>query len=380
MNARIYLDNAATTAMDSEVLDAMLPYMRDYYGNASSIHTFGRKSKAAIENSRKRIANLLNTSPGEIFFTSGGTEADNMAILKTVEDLGVNHIVSSKLEHHAVLHTLDYLEKNKGIEITYLEHDTKGNLDIDTLPHLLSKKPNSLITLMHANNEIGNFLDIEKVSAIAREYKAIFHSDTVQTMGQIPYNLQTQSVDFIVGSAHKFYGPKGVGFLYINAKNRISPMIHGGAQERNMRGGTENIYAIVGMAEALELALKNHSLYHSHILNLKTHMINALKTHIPNVTFNGNSADLDKSIAKVLNVSFPVSGETDMLLFGLDIEGIACSGGSACSSGTDVGSHVLAALDSTNENANIRFSFGKNNTILDIDKTVEVLKKIILKF
>lgn len=376
MATKIYLDNAATTPIDPAVLEVMMPYLTDFFGNPSSIHSHGRKVKSAIENARKTVASVLNTSPGEIFFTSGGTEADNTAITQSVETLGVKHIISSRLEHHAVLHTLDHLEKSGKVSVTYLENDKKGVLDIDAIPSLLEKNPHSMLSLMHGNNEIANLLDIQKVSEMALAYGTVFHSDTVQTMGHYAFDLQKLPIDFIVGAAHKFHGPKGVGFLYINAKNKISPFIHGGAQERNMRGGTENLYGIVGLAKALELAASHVADHQKHVKSLKSRMIRLLQEKIPQVSFNGRSEEVENSLYTVLNVSFPEHPDNEMLLFNLDIEGVSCSGGSACSSGTDQGSHVLNALNLESGRANVRFSFSRFTTEEDIDHAVTVLQKI----
>ncbi|WP_367916052.1 cysteine desulfurase family protein [Leadbetterella sp. DM7] len=376
MATKIYLDNAATTPIDPAVLEVMMPYLTDFFGNPSSIHSHGRKVKSAIENARKTVASVLNTSPGEIFFTSGGTEADNTALTQSVEALGVKHIISSRLEHHAVLHTLDHLEKAGKVSVTYLENDQEGVLNIDAIPALLEKHPRSMISLMHGNNEIANLLPIQKVSGMAREHGAVFHSDTVQTMGHYTFDLQQLPVDFIVGAAHKFHGPKGVGFLYINGRNKISPFIHGGAQERNMRGGTENLYGIVGLAKALELANAGLAEHQKHVKGLKSQMIRLLQENIPGVSFNGRSADVENSLYTVLNVSFPAHADNEMLLFNLDIEGVSCSGGSACSSGTNQGSHVLNALKLDNDRANVRFSFSKFTTEEDIANTVTILTKL----
>jgi cysteine desulfurase len=376
MTKKIYLDNAATTPIDPAVLEVMMPYLTDFFGNPSSIHAHGRKVKSAIENARKTVASLLNTSPGEIFFTSGGTEADNTAITQSVATLGVKHVVSSRLEHHAVLHTLEHLAQHGKIKLTLLENDSQGILDIDSLPPILEKEENSMISLMHGNNEIANLLDLERVGNIAREYGAFFHSDTVQTMGHYKFDLQALPVDFIVGAAHKFHGPKGVGFLYINASNKISPFIHGGAQERNMRGGTENLYGIVGLAKALEIANAELLHHQAYVKGLKSKMIQLLQEKIPAVQFNGNSAAVEESLYTVLNVSFPEHADNEMLLFNLDIEGVSCSGGSACSSGTNQGSHVLNALKISGGRANVRFSFSRFTTEEDIVRTVEILEKI----
>jgi cysteine desulfurase len=378
MTKKIYLDNAATTPIDPAVLEVMMPYLTDFFGNPSSIHSHGRKVKSAIENARKTVASLLNTSPGEIFFTSGGTEADNTAISQSVATLGIKHIVSSRLEHHAVLHTLEHLEHAGKIKVTFLENDSQGVLDIDSLPGILENEPKSMISLMHGNNEIANLLDLHKVGEIAREYNALFHSDTVQTMGHYAFDLQTLPVDFIVGAAHKFHGPKGVGFLYINANHRISPFIHGGAQERNMRGGTENLYGIVGLAKALELANAELQEHQRHVKGIKSLMIQELKDKIPGVQFNGRSADVENSLYTVLNVRFPEHPDNEMLLFNLDIEGISCSGGSACSSGTNQGSHVLNALNVDGGRANVRFSFSRFTTEEDIRQAIQILQRIFI--
>ncbi|WP_337042969.1 cysteine desulfurase family protein [Emticicia sp. 17c] len=376
---RIYLDNAATTRLDDEVLQAMLPLMTENFGNPSSIHAHGRQVRSAIEKSRKTIAGLLKASPSEIFFTSGGTEADNTAITCSIDTYQLTHAITSPTEHHAVLHTLEHLAKQGIIELSYVKLDEKGYVNLTHLEELLRTKPRSLVSLMHGNNEIGNLLDLKRVSEICKQYNAVFHSDTVQTMGHYTHDLQDLKVDFLVGAAHKFHGPKGVGFLYINAENKIHPFIHGGSQERNMRGGTENVYGIVGMAKALEIAYRDMEVHQKHIKGLKSKMIEKLKANIPGVLFNGDSANMENSLYTVLNVSFPPGDDNDMLLFNLDIAQISCSGGSACSSGTDVGSHVLGALNVAPDRGNVRFSFGKYNTEEEIDKVIDVLTEIYAK-
>jgi len=374
--AGIYLDNAATTALDPKVFEAMKPYMLNHYGNPSSIHSHGREVRAAIEKSRRTIAELLNTSPSELFFTSGGTEADNTALRCSIEQKGIKKVLTSKIEHHAVLHTLQYLEKAGQISLDYVPLDEKGNVELDALKDWLSKNPDSLVSLMHGNNEIGNILDIEEVSWICKQYGAVFHSDTVQTMAHYTHDLQEIKAHHIVGAAHKFHGPKGVGFLYINNEHKIQPFIHGGAQERNMRGGTENVYGIVGLAKAMEIAYRDMEEHHNHIQGLKDRMIQKLKAKIKGVAFNGFSADQDHSLYTVLNVCLPPSDMSDMLLFNLDIKGISASGGSACSSGSDVGSHVIAELGKSSERPNVRFSFSKYNNAEEIDKAVDALAEI----
>jgi len=372
----VYLDNAATTPIDPVVVEAMMPYMKNQYGNPSSIHAHGRKTRSAIERSRKKIAELLNASPAEIFFTSGGTEADNTAIIGAIEKYDIQHIISTKIEHHAVMHTIEFLEKCGKVKTTYLDLDEKGNFEPDQLSTTLRDNPKSLVSIMQGNNEIGNLTDIEEIAELCQEYGSLLHSDTVQTVGHFTHNLQKLKADFIVGSAHKFHGPKGIGFLYIKNGNKIPPYIHGGAQERNMRGGTENVYGVVGLTEALSIAYENMESHRKHILDLKNHMISQLKG-IPGIEFNGDSDDEDKSLYTVLNVCTPASDNNDMLLFNLDIKGISASGGSACSSGSDIGSHVIAALNKPKDRGTIRFSFSKMNTKEEIDYTVACLKDIL---
>jgi cysteine desulfurase len=374
---RVYLDNAATTPLDKEVLEAMLPFMTEHFGNPSSIHGHGSKVRAGIEQARKKIATLLNTSPSEIFFTSGGTESDNMAIRSAVSTYKLTHAITSPIEHHAVVHTLEDLAKSGEIKLSLVNIDAKGNVDLTHLRELLATHPRSLVSLMHANNEIGNLLDIEAVGAICEEFNAYFHSDTVQTVGHFLIDLQKIKVHSINGAAHKFHGPKGVGFIYIKNDAKIQPFITGGAQERNMRGGTENVYGIVGLAKALEIASREMESHTNYILNLKSYMIDRLKeTFEGDIEFNGESANLKNSLYTVLNVSLPASPDNDMILFNLDIHKISASGGSACSSGSDVGSHVLRAIHANPARANIRFSFSKYNTKEEIDYVIEKLASI----
>ena len=373
---KVYLDNAASTHLDPVVMQEMIDCMQKHYGNPSSIHFHGRESRTVVEKPRKNPAALLNTSPSEIFFTSGGTEADNFAISSSIETLGLTHAISSPLEHHAVLHTLQHWAKAGKLELSLLEVDSKGNLNMEQLEALLKNKPRSLVSLMHANNEIGNIYDIKHISNLCKENKAIFHSDTVQTVGHFPIDLQDIQIDYINGAAHKFHGPKGTGFIYINADNKIHPLIHGGAQERNMRGGTENIYGIWGLARALEIAVEQMESRRENIRTLKAYMIERLKEKIAGIEFNGESADLDKSLYTVLNASFPPSEVSDMLLFNLDISQISVSGGSACSSGSDVGSHVLKGIGANPNRASVRFSFCHQNTKEEIDYVMEKLEEI----
>ncbi|GAB2784210.1 cysteine desulfurase family protein [Rhabdobacter roseus] len=373
---KAYLDNAATTRLDPEVLEAMLPLMTEQFGNPSSIHAHGRAVRSALERARKTVAGLLHAAPAEIFFTSGGTEADNTAIRGSIETLGLTHAITSPLEHHAVLHTLEHLARQGRITLSLVRVDEKGQIDLDHLEELLSTQPRALVSLMHGNNEIGNLLDLDAVGELCSRYDAIFHCDTVQTMGHYPHDLQQLSAHFIVGAAHKFHGPKGVGFLYVRPGTRIHPFVHGGAQERNMRGGTENVYGIVGLAKALEIAYRDMDEHRRHIEGLKKRMIDQLREKIEGVLFNGLSADLDRSLYTVLSVSLPPSDINDMLLFNLDIAGISASGGSACSSGSEVGSHVLGALQVPADRANVRFSFSKFTTAQEVDHAVQVVAEL----
>ncbi|WP_194775042.1 cysteine desulfurase family protein [Pararhodonellum marinum] len=374
---RVYLDNAATTAMDERVIEAMLPYMKDHYGNPSSVHSHGREVRTAIERSRKKVAELLNAAPSEIFFTSGGTEADNTALVCGIATHGIQHAISSPIEHHAVLHTLESCAKKGQVKLSLLDVNQKGDLDLDQLETLLKTHPNSLVSLMHANNEIGNINDLDQIGQLCREYGAFFHSDTVQTIGHYRHDLKSLPVDSIVAGGHKFHGPKGSGFLYVDKAKKIHPFIYGGAQERNMRGGTENVIGIIGIAKALELAYEDMDGHRKHIEQLKLHFIHALQNHIPGIAFNGQSGDLEKSLYTVLNVSLPPSEENSgMLLFNLDLNGISASGGSACSSGASVGSHVLRALKSDPHRDSVRFSFSRFNTLEEVNYTVEKLKEL----
>ncbi|MFN4812368.1 MAG: cysteine desulfurase family protein [Bacteroidota bacterium] len=372
---KIYFDNAATTPIDKEVLDVMLPILNEQFGNPSSIHAHGRKTRAIIENARKSIAKLLNCAPAEIFFTSGGTEADNMAIIGSVDDLGIKHVITSAIEHHAVGHTLEHLEKIGKIKLSLVNLHSNGDVDLTHLEELLRNNSRSLVTLMHANNEIGNLLPLQQVGELCKQYDAIFHSDTVQTMGHYKHDMQQLHVHFITGAAHKFHGPKGIGFLYVNHQVKINPLIFGGSQERNMRGGTENVYGIAGLAKALELAYGQMEEHHAHIQGIKDYFIARLNESIPGVGFNGNS--VGDSLYTVLNVLFPKSENAEMLLFNLDIAGISASGGSACTSGSNQGSHVLRGIKSDMERPSVRFSFSKYNTKEEVDYTIEKLATLL---
>jgi cysteine desulfurase len=373
---RIYFDNAATTALDPEVLDAMMPYLTEKFGNPSSIYSYGRESRLAIESARKTVAKILNAHPAEIFFTSGGTESTNTAIPAAIRDLGCTHIISSELEHHATLHTVDFLKNNRQVSLSHVKTLSNGHIDLQDLERLLSTiKEKCLVTLMHANNEIGNILDLHAVGTCCKKYGAIFHSDTVQTVGHFPFDLRNTPVHFITGAGHKFHGPKGVGILYINENVRINPYIHGGSQERNMRAGTENVYGIVGFAKALELATSRHAEESAYINGLKLYMMERLEQQLPSVTFNGDPGG--NSLYTVLSVSFPKSEKSEMLLFNLDINNICASGGSACTSGVEEGSHVIRAINNNPNQVTVRFSFSRHNDSAEVDAVVEKLKELI---
>lgn len=375
----IYFDNAASTPLDERVLEEMLPYFRNNFGNPSSVHSHGRDARAALEKARKKIAALLKVSPGEIIFTSGGTEADNTAICGAIATYGIKHIITSPIEHHAVLHVAEQLAKKQNIKLSLLECDKEGRLNMEQLAMLLEREPNSLVSLMHGNNEIGNLNDIKKIAAMCEQHGSYFHSDTVQTIGHYPLDLKTTPIHSISGSAHKFHGPKGVGFIYINKNKKIDPLILGGGQERSHRGGTENVAGIIAMAKALELAYENQAIHAGEILELKTYFKDQIEGAIPGVTFNGLSGDLDQSLYTVLNVCFPPSESNEgMLLFHLDLNGISVSGGSACSSGARLGSHVLHALDSNPARESVRFSFSRFNTKTEVDRVIKTLTDLYL--
>ena len=372
---KVYFDNAATTPLDKEVADTMYKVMCEDFGNPSSTHAHGRQVRPLIEEARRTVARLLNCAPGEIFFTSGGTEADNMSIRQSVLTGEIKNIISSKIEHHAVLHTVEELAHQGKVNLHFVNLLPNGHVDLNHLEELLSTNPSALVSLMHANNEIGNLLDIDKVGEMCVKYSAIFQCDTVQTIGHYPLDLAKTHINFLACAAHKFNGPKGVGFIYINGKSKISPFITGGAQERNMRGGTENVYGIIGLAKALELAYANLEHEQKHIQDIKTYMIEKLRANIDGITFNGDTEG--SSLYTVLNANFPPTPIAEMILFKLDIAGISCSGGSACSSGSNVGSHVLGALNVSPDRPSVRFSFGKQNTKEEVDFVVEKLKEML---
>lgn len=374
---RVYLDNAATTPMDPEVLKEMYKVMESHFGNPSSIHAHGREARSLLEKARRTVANLLHASPAEIFFTSGGTEADNMAIRCAIIDYGIKHAITSRIEHHAVLHTLEAMEKAGLIKLSFVDIAPTGEVDYKHLEKLLQENERSLVSIMHANNELGTLNNIELVGDLCEQYNAIFHSDTVQTFGHYAHDVSKLKVHFMVCSAHKLHGPKGVGFIYVSHKVKINPLLYGGAQERNMRGGTENIYGIAGLAKAVEMAYTDMEEHKKHIQGLKTYMMESLKAQIPGIHFNGET-DSAKSLYTVLNVSFPEMEMSDMLLFNLDIAGISASGGSACSSGSNIGSHVLTAIGASPDRPAVRFSFSKLTTKEEIDYTVNKVREICL--
>jgi len=373
---RIYFDNAATTSLDPVVLEAMMPYFTEKFGNPSSIYSYGRESRLAIENARKSVAKILKAHPAEIFFTSGGTESSNTAINAAIYDLGCRHIITSPIEHHATAHTVEYWRQRANVALSEVKLLPDGHVDLEDLERLLANSTEKcLVTLMHANNEIGNMLDLHAVGNLCKKYDAIFHSDTVQTVGHFPFDLRNTPVHFITGAGHKFHGPKGVGILYVNENVQIKPYIHGGAQERNMRAGTENLYGIVGFARALELATERYEEDSSYIKGLKIYMMQRVQQAVPEATFNGDP--LGRSLYTVLSVSFPLTEKSEMILFNLDINNICVSGGSACTSGAMQGSHVIAAINNDPNRVTVRFSFSKHNTKEEIDLVVGKLKEMI---
>ncbi|NBU70537.1 MAG: cysteine desulfurase [Bacteroidetes bacterium] len=375
MTRMVYFDNAATTPLHPEVVAAMLDHMHHTHGNPSSIHAAGRTAKAVLEKSRRSIAQLMGCAPSEIFFTSGGTESDNTALNGLIDRGGIGRLISSPIEHHAITHTLEYLGKHRGIPLSWVQLTANGHIDLKHLQVLLSSSPNAFVSLMHGNNEIGNMIDLDVVGQLCRTHGAIFHTDAVQTVGYFPFNLQQMSVDLLSASAHKFNGPKGVGFLYIRAGLQPGPFIHGGAQERQQRGGTENLHSIVGMTRALELAYSHLSAKELHIRALRERLITQLRERIPEVSFNG---DVDgNALYTVVNVSFPTHPNGEMLLFNLDIHGICASGGSACSSGSQVGSHVLQGVGADTTRHHVRFSLGHQNTAEEVDFVVETLTQLL---
>lgn len=380
--SKVYLDNAATTKVRDEVADSIAEVIKNEYGNPSSTHSYGRSSKSIIETSRKEIANLLNVSPSEIIFTSGGTEGDNMILRNCVKNLNVKHIVSSKIEHHAVTHTIDYLLTCNDIKISYVKIHSNGNIDYDDLESILEgSSEKTLVSLMHINNELGNISNIKLISDLCKKYNALFHSDTVQSIGHYDLDFNKLKLDFFVASAHKFHGPKGVGFAFVRKNTRLGSFITGGMQEKGFRAGTESVHNIYGMSEALKISLKNLVNEKKYVTDIKNYFITNISNEIKGVKFNGTSGEVDKSTYTLVNVLLPIDKKTGgLLMFKLDMKGIACSKGSACQSGSDNGSHVLNEIQNKqdNENISLRFSFSIFNTKKDIDYTILELKKLIL--
>jgi cysteine desulfurase len=373
---KVYLDNAATTAIRPEVIERMTKVLHEDFGNPSSSHSFGRNSKNLIELSRKSIAKNLNATAQEIIFTSGGTEANNLIIQSCIRDLKVARIITSKIEHHAVLHTVQILEKQHNIIVEYVNILPSGAVDIVHLADLLSKNMNTLVSLMHVNNEIGTVLDLERVGKICKQYGAYFHSDTVQSIGKINFNLQDLPIDFLVASAHKFHGPKGIGFSFIKKGIVLNSFILGGEQEKGLRAGTESVHNIVGMAKALELSYSNLELDKEHIISLKKYTVEQLEKNFEGIQFIGNTSE---TFYPILNIILPFSeNKTSMLLFNLDMKGIAVSRGSACQSGSAKPSHVLAEILSVEniKKPNLRISYSHLNTLDDIDYLINVLKSV----
>lgn len=373
----VYLDNAATTPVSKAVVDAMSTVLLETHGNPSSIHQFGRKAKIQVENVRKKIAKRLRCQPGEIFFTAGGTEADNLAIFTSVRDLGVKRIITSKIEHHAVLNPIEFLEKQGSVKVDYVDLTSTGEVVLDSLHQLLHSEEKTLVSLMYANNEVGNLLEVKKIAHLCKEYNALFHSDMVQAFGHYDINLQEIPVDFMASSAHKYHGPKGVGFCFIRGGLKLSSWLHGGGQERNMRAGTENVHSIVGMGVAIDEAYENLETDKEYIENLKAHFIQKIGDVSSSIGFNGLSADMGKSLYTVVSLKLPKNPKTEMVLFQLDMAGFAVSGGSACNSGSQKASHVIEALRGEEEQMVVRVSFSKFNTLEEVDSMVESLKKII---
>ncbi|SFC47443.1 cysteine desulfurase [Algibacter lectus] len=375
----VYFDNAATTELRDEVIDVMAQVLKANFGNPSSSHSFGRSSKSLIEKSRKAIASCLNVSASEIIFTSGGTEADNLILNSAVRDLGVKHIITTQIEHHAVLHTVEALQESHNIDVSFVNLDSKGNLDFNHLESLLQTETKTLVSLMHINNEIGNITDIKHVSNLCKANNALFHSDAVQSVGHYNLDLQDIQVDFIAAAGHKFHGPKGVGFAFIRKNiGYLKPLIFGGEQERGLRAGTESVHNIAGLEAALKLCHERAEEEHEYINGLKLYFINEIKAALPGVTFNGESENLEKSTYTLINVCLPIpANKSAMLLFQLDLKGIACSKGSACQSGSNKKSHVLSEILSGDdlERPSLRFSFSIFNTKEEVDYVISILKE-----
>ena len=377
----IYLDNAATTKVREEVVSTIVSIIKNEYGNPSSTHSYGRSSKSLIESSRKEIADILNVKSSEIIFTSGGTEGDNMIIRNCVNNLGVSHVITTKIEHHAVTHTIDDLVKSNNIKVSYVKVSESGDVDLNDLEKILKRSnEKSLVTLMHINNEIGNITDIQLVSEICQKYNSLFHSDTVQSVGHYDLDFENIKVDFFVASAHKFHGPKGVGFAFVRKNTNLGSYITGGVQEKGLRAGTESVHNIVGMSEALKISTKNLKSEKEYISELKTYFISEIKRKVKNVKFNGLCEDLNNSTYTLVNVLLPIRREVGgLFMFKLDLKGIACSKGSACQSGSDAGSHVLREIldEQDNKKVSIRFSFSIYNTKEELDFVIDQINDLI---
>ncbi|MCX2720035.1 cysteine desulfurase family protein [Lentiprolixibacter aurantiacus] len=375
---KVYLDNAATTQVRQEVIDRMQEALATCYGNPSSTHAFGRTAKTGIEQARKTIARYLNAHPSEIIFTSGGTEADNMILRSSVRDLGVKTIITTKIEHHAVLHTAEALSQEYGIRLDFVKLDASGNPDLDHLEQLLKRDGSrKLVSLMHINNEIGNKIDVVAIAALCRDNDALFHSDTVQSIGHFSWDVEEIPIDFMAAAAHKFHGPKGVGFAFIRKNTGLKPLIMGGSQERGYRAGTEAYHNIVGLEAAFIAAYENLEEETAYISDLKRYFLQRIQ-EIPGIAFNGYSGDMEKSTYTLVNMRLPFDEQKSlMLLFHLDLKGIACSKGSACQSGSEGGSHVLSEIldDEELKKPSLRVSFSKYNSREEIDYLVDVLKE-----
>jgi cysteine desulfurase len=378
---KIYFDNAATTQIDLKVIEQMKSVMSDNFGNPNSTHSYGRSSRTLIEKARKTIANQFNASTSEIYFTSCGTESDNMVLISAVRDLNVKTIITSKVEHKAVLNVVKYLEETESIDLKYVNVSNDGLIDYNHLQTLLKKCSNKcLVSLMHINNEIGSKLDLNLVGNLCKDNNALFHSDTVQSIGKYEFDLSKLNIDFIVGSAHKFHGPKGIGFVYINKNLKLNPFVIGGNQERGMRAGTESVHNISGMELAFINSYTNIQENNNHISSLKSTFIEKIKKDIPEIKFNGSCDDDSLSSFSILNICLPIPKEKAVLLeFNLDMKGIACSRGSACQSGSNTGSHVLNSIlsDEDLNKPSLRFSFSKYNNNKEVEKVINVLKEFI---
>jgi cysteine desulfurase len=378
---KVYFDSAATTQLRDDVITCISEVLQTEFGNPSSTHSYGRSSKSLLENARKEIAKLLNVSASEIIFTSGGTEADNLILNSAVRDLGVKRIITSRIEHHAVLHTAEWLQKEYNIQLDFVKLKECGQIDFENLESLLADTSHkTLVSLMHVNNEIGNVLDLKRVAELCKTHKTLFHSDTVQSVGHFELDFKEIPIDFAAAAAHKFHGPKGAGFAFIRKNSGLRALIHGGEQERGMRAGTEAVYAIAGMAEALKISYHKLEKERKYVSEIKDYFKNELIAHFPGVKFNGSCDNNEQSTYTLLNVCLPISAEKAMLLlFQLDLKGIACSKGSACQSGSEGGSHVLNEIlsDEDLSKPSIRFSFSSFNKKEEVDYVVDVLKDFV---